>query len=98
MASAYSMPAVKIGDPVVWAHSKERINEGAAGFVTAVGNETVNLIFLPTDSRGGVPRDGVRHVGDPKNQRIESDAGVFDLSPFHKRVVAIEAALAKSSK
>jgi hypothetical protein len=58
--------------------------------VTQVGRRAVNLLAFPPDTRGGVPRDGVRHIDDPDLRRTTETAmlGCWDFTDEHKLLVS----------
>lgn len=87
MTAKYRMPEVNLGDIVLWSYRPG--GDPAPAFVTQVGQEAIGLVYFPPDSRVGTPRDGVRHVSDPAAARVESDAGVFDFTATHKRLLAL---------
>lgn len=49
--------------------------------VTKVGRNAISLMLFPPDSRAGVPKESVRHVGDPDLKgQINSDSGAWDFT------------------
>lgn len=101
----YKMPAVHVGDIVLWKHNVGS-NDPAPAVVTKVGQAGIGVLMLPPDSRVGTPRDGVRHVSDPALATVlSSDTGVWDYTFSHyenadrlKDLEQAVAALLKSSK
>src|SRR5215831_3889322 len=89
----YKMPAIDLG-PCVWRLSPHD-GEWVPALVTAVGDETLNLTVFAPDNRGGMPRDGVRHVSDPTfhEHPQATDNGCWDHSPLEKRLKAAERAV-----
>lgn len=73
----YAMP--KPSPVVVWRNAPN--GDPTFAIVTKFGKSAVSLMLFPPDSRAGIPRDGVRHVGDPQCKvRIDSDSGVWDFT------------------
>ena len=78
---------------VVWRNAPG--GEPNYAVVTKVGRQAVSLMIFPTDSRVGVPKDGVRFVGDPDNRHLAlSDAGVWDYTDESKLLQKLAGALA----
>ncbi len=73
--SPYRMPEVLVGDTVLWSHAPG--SDVAPAVVTAVGPFAISVTIFPENSRGGLPRDGVRHVSDPALAKLQSEAGVW---------------------
>ncbi|SIO37889.1 hypothetical protein SAMN05444166_4225 [Singulisphaera sp. GP187] len=61
--------------------------------VTQVGRHAISVMLFPPESRVGVPKDGVRHVGDPWNKQhgINADSGVWDYTDETKLIRALAA-------
>jgi hypothetical protein len=72
-------------------------NEPVPALVTQVGKRAVNLLAFPPDTRGGIPRDGVRHIDDPDVRRSTATAtlGVWDFTDEHKQLAAQRRLLAQ---
>lgn len=58
----------------------------AFAVITRHGKHANSLLVFPTESRGGIPKDGVRHVDDPWNYTagIQADSGVWDFTDESK--------------
>jgi hypothetical protein len=79
------MPKISLG-PCLWRYAPGA--EPSAALVTRVNRETVSVIVFPPDSRGGSPRDGVRHSSDPRVPKLatSNDTGVWDYCEDHRPV------------
>lgn len=91
----YKMPRPSIG-ACVWYPTKQGGLDPVPAIITQVGNNSVNLTVWPPDNRGGLPRDGVRHISDPSVEKQPGyDSGVWDYTDDVKRLNAIEAQVAE---
>lgn len=70
--------------------------ESNYAIVTKYGKSAVSLLIFPSESRGGVPKDGVRFHLDPalKGQAF-SDAGVWEYTPETQCLNMVHALLAE---
>jgi hypothetical protein len=92
----YTMPAVEVGDQVVWYDSGDVNSNANAAVVTAVNAYGVELRVLNTGTVSGTYKRGVRHITDPKlkiNEFLRAEGG-WDYSPFMKRVMLLESRMA----
>lgn len=82
----YTMPTPT--PVVVWSNAPG--GEAVYGIVTKVGRRAISLMLFPSESRVGVPKDSVRHVGDPDNKaQANSDSGVWDYTDESKLIRAL---------
>jgi hypothetical protein len=79
--SLYEMPVVHLGQMVLWRHNPTA-EVPAPAIVTRVGQRAVSVFIIPTESKVGITRDGVRHKGDPELAKIQSDAGCWEYTAF----------------
>lgn len=90
----YKMPTPAIGF-AYWYPAKTGYDPLPA-IVTQVGNNSVNLTVWPPDNRGGLPKDGVRHISDPSVEKQAGyDQGVWDYTDDARRLQAAEASIAR---
>lgn len=74
----YRMP--RPGSIVMWRSAPGGDTLPAA--VTRVGKTSLNLMVFPPDSRGAMPKDGVRHATDPSlATMLDQDVGVWEHTP-----------------
>lgn len=90
----YPMPAVGLGDPVIWTDDPENADptKHCAAIVTAVFEEMVDLSVIQPDAATLDPKRGVRHLKDPNRTAItHAGQGVW----FHRHNIplAIDATL-----
>jgi hypothetical protein len=87
-APKYAMPPARLGF-ALWRsdkHSKEAI----PAIVTAYGDRSVNLTVWAEDNRGGIPKDGVRHISDPEIEQMSGySAGVWDYADDTKELLQL---------
>jgi hypothetical protein len=77
----YQMPAVEIGDSVLW-HDSQGAAPTAMALVTAVGSDNVTLAVLGEGYHNFIVKTGVRHQDHPDKRLIEqTDSGVWSHRP-----------------
>lgn len=90
----YKMPVPTIGF-CYWYPDKVGYDPVPA-IITQTGNNSVNLTVWPPDNRGGLPKDGVRHVSDPSVEKQAGyNQGVWDFTAETKKIAALEAQVAR---
>jgi hypothetical protein len=87
------MPEVHIGDTVLWFMSGvESHHAPYPAIVTKVAEETVALAAFAPELYTLLLNDGVRHIADPRNKKIDlADSGAWKHRPEHKRLADLEA-------
>lgn len=70
----WTMPPAYLGQRVLWRPDKAELVDIAPGFVTKVGRDSIGLSVLIDGNAVMVPKDGARHVNDPRYTR-ENSAG-----------------------
>ncbi len=94
MNTKYVMPVPSVGF-CLWYPAKQGYAPIPA-IITQVGVSSVNLTVWPPDNRGGLPKDGVRHISDPSVEKQAGyDQGVWDFTDETKRQHEIAAKLAQ---
>lgn len=65
-------PMVRVGQMIHWwPFGEVEGKTPVAAVCTEVGNRTINVSVISPNIRSMVPKDGVRHVGDPDAKRPE---------------------------
>jgi hypothetical protein len=84
----FQMPIPTIG-LVVWRHTPD--SEPYAAVVTKRGKTAISVMVFPPDSRGGLPKDGVLHINDPrlKGTQASPDSGCWDFTDATKELKAL---------
>lgn len=85
------MPKIGLGEAVLWRHVPG--DEPAAAIVTKVGRDAISVIIFPTESRAGVPKDGVRHSTDPQFVTMRNEGGCWDYTAERAAVNELVASL-----
>jgi hypothetical protein len=69
---------------VLWRHTPD--GEAYPAVVTSAGRSAISVMVFPPDSRGGLPKTGVLHAGDPrlKGHTPDADAGCWDFTDESK--------------
>lgn len=79
--SQYRMPAVAIGDSVMW-HDDATADPTAMALVTAVGSESITVAVLGEGYQNFIVRTGVRHIDHPNQELIRAtDQGAWSRRP-----------------
>lgn len=99
---AYVMPAVCMGQAVLW-HDSAGAAATAMAHVTAVGNDTVALAVLGEGFHNMLPKSGVRHYDHPDQDAIRNtDQGCWSYTLWDRqllsRLAALEDLLAAATK
>lgn len=82
----------EVGQDVWWFPARGM--EPHAAKITQVNSGSVNLAIFEPDMRQLLPRDGVRHVDDPRVRPIEiEESGLWDFTPLTKRLLTMAAEL-----
>src|ERR1700727_784124 len=80
-APKYVMPAVEIGDSVLW-HAGTGAPPTAMALGIAVGTDNITVAVLGAGYQNFIVRTGVRHKDDPNKQLIEQTGeGVWSHRP-----------------
>jgi len=90
-AAEYEMPAVAVGDTVLWNPGvpSESDEADVVGIVTAVNTETVNVATLRPGTYNFDPMEGVRHADHPNRSAIaSSEVGTWRHRPSHLALLA----------
>ena len=75
----YRSPKANVGATVLW--FTQPGGEPYPGFVTAVGQDTLNVTVWGDGSRIGQPKTAVRHVTDPVLLKLQNpEAGCWDYT------------------
>lgn len=77
------MPVPSLG-PCVWKATTNPNDpvEPVPAIVTQVGQRSVMLTVFAPDNRGGLPKDGVRHISDPElGDHPNYEGGCWDFTP-----------------
>lgn len=93
------MPVPSLG-PCVWraATNPQDPVEPVPAIITQVGQRSVMLTVFAPDNRGGLPKDGVRHIGDPElGDHPNYEGGCWDFTDDHKRIAGLEQMLASNT-
>ncbi len=86
--SEFTMPAVEVGQVVLWSYGKGGAT--AAAVVTRVATRSCTLSVHVDGIRDHITKNGVRHCDDPFLQtHAILDDGVWDLTPRDKRINAL---------
>lgn len=85
-----SLPKVELGDLVQWFPGGNENTVPHVGIVTAIGTQGMLCVNLFNHNSSGVhPRDGVRHISDPRRKQIEfQENGAWAHLPQHTRLLA----------
>lgn len=79
----YVMPAVEIGDSVLW-HDGYGTPPTAMALVSMVGTDNITVAVLGEGYQNFIVKTGVRHRDHPNKQLIEqTDSGVWSHRPAH---------------
>jgi hypothetical protein len=84
------------GDPVFYYEAGQSSSSPEPAIVTKTGNshDMITLNVLTPDLRDFRPRDGVRHMSDPKVAR-DPGAGGWDFHPTFRRLIEVERRVAE---
>lgn len=70
---------------VQWQHAPG--GEFSPAIVTRVGRTAISVMVFPTESRVGVPKDGVSHVSDPRAKTmVAPESGLWDFTEEYRVV------------
>lgn len=87
--SAYEMPPAAVG-PCVW-RSSPTDPEAVPAFITQAGRRSVLLTIFAPDNRGGIPKDGVRHISDPElSDNPDRSSGCWDYTPDQVMIQTVQ--------
>lgn len=87
----YEMPAVEVGQLVIWFPTGAKSNDGLPAIVTNVHARTVALSVFSLNTYNLLLRDGVRHVGDPTSRQTElMESGAWDHTAAHRRLLDLD--------
>jgi len=97
----YAMPAVELGDVVLW-HADPAEPPVCCAVVTEVGRESVALSLAHKNFFNLEPKDGVRHVGHPDTAIVRTTgegcwSHTADRLSREARLAELEALVAGSS-
>lgn len=89
-AEIFRMPAVEIGEVILWYHDGNETDEPCPAIVTHVGEYTIAAAVIVKDNYDVKPVDGVRHLSDPglKLQEVRS-RGAWGYGVDRKRTEAL---------
>lgn len=97
--SAFTFPALKVGQHVLWYHGGHRGQKPAPGIVTAVYHNCVDVSLFRPSHEGMFCCSGVRHIDDPTaNEKEKFREGAFELGPNDSRLLDLETRLARLEK
>lgn len=90
--AAYKMP--RPTTIVQWQHAPG--GEFSPAIVTRVGRTAISVMVFPTESRVGVPKDGVSHVSDPRAKTmVAPESGLWDFTEEYRVVQKLVEAVEK---
>ncbi len=88
---AERLPALEIGDPILWYQDCDPGQEPRAATVTKVGAQSICCSVMAPENQNLQVRDGVLHISDPKARlQFNKDAGAWDYTPLLRRLAAAE--------
>ncbi len=84
------MPAVEIGQVVLWRYGPDHAERPVPGIVLQVGTQTLTVSLHINGFKDHKEKSGVRHASDPwLSKSPEHDSGVWELTPRDKRIDAL---------
>ena len=89
VTAPYKMPAISVGQTVMWSHEPGTMHKSEPGIVTMVGSGSICVTVWPPGSRVGVVKSGVRHMHDPNLRNVISHEGVWDYTERDKTLNTI---------
>ena len=90
----YVMPPARVGFAVWYPDKTNFLASPIPCIVTVASDRSVSLTVWAEDNKGGLPKDGVRHISDPEVDKMAGyTAGVWDYAPDTKELFAFKARL-----
>lgn len=88
MENGYHIPAVRLGDVVLWYPGGEIDQEPHVGIVVGVGNDNICINTFSQHDRVMYLHDGVRHVCDPRarSDDLREAGGWESRDEYYNRV------------
>lgn len=91
MAEEFKMPPVEAGMAVLWYPGGTRNEKPFAALVSAVGDRSIAVNLIQSNTYNFVLRDGVRHVADPDIRPTERhESGAWDYTQTHKDYLVLK--------
>lgn len=96
---AEGLPALQVGDPILWYQDCDPGQEPRAAIVTKIGSRSICCSILAPENQNLLVRDGVLHISDPKARlQFNKDSGAWDYSPLLRRLAVVENLLSEQLK